>query len=140
MDVIVATLVLVAGVVMFGIGMYARVRNVALGGVANILAASSLFPHGGFGLRHWMSLLVLAVLLFVVFRLFNREIWRSIRVEVVFGLAIITNVWASELLGTRGPRELRLGLLGLLGFLTATWMGLILVRVTREHFERFLKR
>lgn len=135
MDVAAAAVLLVLGLISLGIGLYARVRNVALGGVANVLAASLLFPHNGFGVRHYVSFAVLATVVFVVFKSsLNREMWRSIRLEVLLGLAIIANIWTSELLRATIPREVQLGLLGLLAILTTAWIGLIVLRVTKEHW------
>jgi hypothetical protein len=132
MDSVAATLILAIGVVISGIGLYARVRNVALAGLGNVLIALLLFPQAGFGWRHYVSLIVLAGSGFVIGKSFDRAVWRNIRVEVILGLAIIANLWTSELLGARAPRDLRLGLLGLLALLTTIWIVLVLVRVTKE--------
>lgn len=125
------------GLVMLGIGWRARIRIVALGGVANVLGASLLLPSHGFGLLHYLALAVLAIL---VLTSISREIWWSIRVELSLTGAIIAAVWTSELLATTIPRELQMGLLGLIAILTVVWIGLILFRITKEHLGQPLQR
>lgn len=141
MDVAAATLILAVGLTTLVAGLFARVRNVTLAGTANVLAASLLFPHSGVGLRHYVTFVVLAVLVFVVFKSsLNRETWQSIRVEVLLGLAIVANIWLLALFSPDTDRELQLGLLVSLGVMTTGWIGLILVRIGKEHLGQRLTR
>ena len=77
MDVIGTAFLICIGLTMLVIGARAGVRDIALNGVANILAGYLLFPGSGFGWLHYLALTALAVLLGVAFKSFDRRIWRS---------------------------------------------------------------
>ena len=79
-----------------------------------------------------MALAALLAVVFSIFKSFNQEMWRKLRVVAWLSLGIIANMWTLVFLETRAPRGVQLGLLGLLAILTAAWIGLILVGVTRD--------